>query len=56
MQHPVIIVGLGDVICDLLQSTLCIFHGNAKTGALDHGQVVEAISAADHFIYRQVQA
>ena len=56
MEDSIIIVGFGDIIRTFLDKGLRIFHGYAKTRIFNHGNIVEAVSAADHGIRRQTDA
>ena len=50
MQYAILVVGLGDVIGALAHQRLCVRHGNAKAGGLDHRNVVVTVAAADHLL------
>lgn len=50
MEDAVFIVGIGDEISGLFYDRLGVCHSHSETGVLDHGQIVEAVSAADHLV------
>ena len=56
MEDAVVIVGKCDVVGDFFDGGLCVCHGNAESCGLDHGDVVVAVSAADHLFGGQSDA
>ena len=56
MKHAVFVVGLCDKIRLFQYGRLCIGHGDAKSGRLDHCDIVVSIAAADHLIRRKAAA
>ena len=50
MEYAVFVIGTSDEVGGFFYDRLCVFHGDSKTGIFDHGQIVEAVAAADHLI------
>ena len=50
IQDPVFVVGTCDEICGFFDNRLGVLHCDAESGIFDHGKVVVAVAAADHFI------
>ena len=50
MEYAVFVIGTSDEVGGFFYDRLCVFHGDSKTGIFDHGQIVEAVAAADHGI------
>ena len=50
VKDSVFIVGAGYEVSGVLYCRLCVSHGYAQSGVFDHGYVIVAVSAADHFI------
>ena len=56
MEYAVFVIGTSDEVGGFFYDRLCVFHGDSKTGIFDHGQIVEAVAAADHLIRRKAAA
>ena len=56
MEYAVFVIGTSDEVGGFFYDRLCVFHGDSKTGIFDHGQIVEAVAAADHLISGQTDA
>ena len=50
MEYAVFVIGTSDEVGGFFYDRLCVFHGDSKTGIFDHGQIVEAVAAADHLL------
>ena len=50
VKNPVLIIRLCDKVSRFFDDRLGILHCYTKTGIFDHGQIIEAVAAADHGI------
>lgn len=51
--HAVFFIGQSDEVGVFFYHLLCIGHGNAESGVLNHGQVVESVADGNHFLTRK---
>lgn len=56
MEDAVLIVRISDEVGGFFYDRLGIRHGNSKPGIFDHGQIVEAVPAADHLVRVEAQS